>query len=63
MPSANWTAYFTSLTGNDQENKNTTIYTEAWAQNKSHAAKMMLLTNDANTLILGTNINQGSTAL
>lgn len=57
MPSINWTAFFDSRHDNTAGNKNTTVYTEAWAQDKDYAVKVSFLTNDANTAILAANAN------
>ena len=57
MPSINWTAFFNSRHDNVIGNKNTTAYTEAWAQDKNHDVKMSLLNNDANTVVLAANSN------
>ena len=57
MPSINWTAYFNSRYDNDTGNKNTTAYTEAWAQNKGHDIKISSITNDANAVVLAANTN------
>ncbi len=57
MPSINWTAYFNSRHDNDTGNKNTTVYTEAWAQNNNHNTKVGFITNDADTVVLAANMN------
>ena len=52
MQSNNWTDHFTSRPDNTDGNKNTIIYIKAWAQDKAHAMKMDVLTNDANHNII-----------
>ena len=48
----NWSNYFTSHADNEKGNQNTTVYADAWAQNKSRASKLALLANDPDTIIL-----------
>ena len=52
MRYTNWSNYFTSRADNEKGNQNTTVYSDAWAQNKSRASKLTLLTNDPDTVIL-----------
>ena len=63
MPSNNWTDYFISRHDNADADKNTTVYVEAWAQDKSHKEKLALLTNDANAIIFASDINHNIISL
>jgi len=49
----NWSDYFKSRPDNEKGNRNTAIYSSAWAPTKSHASKLSLLLNDPDTVILG----------
>lgn len=49
----NWADYFKSHADHEMGNQNNSIYSSAWGQNKDHATKLALLTNDPNIIILG----------
>ena len=49
----NWSDYFKARPDNEKGNRNTAIYSSAWAPTKSHASKLSLLINDPDTVILG----------
>ena len=55
----NWSDYFMSRPDNEKGNRNTAIYSSAWAPTKSHAAKLSLLINDPNSVILAGDSGQG----
>lgn len=48
----NWSDYFKYCVDNEKGDQNISIYSSVWDQDKDHAAKLSLLTNDPNTIIL-----------
>ena len=52
-----WHELFRSRIGNDEGNKNTSVYSTAWSQATSNEAKMTMLANDPNTAIFAVDVD------
>jgi hypothetical protein len=57
MPHQTWTDYFASHTTNEAGNKDTRVFTQAWAQVTPSATKLTTITNDASIAVLALDAN------
>jgi hypothetical protein len=57
MPHQTWTDYCASRTTNKAGNKDTRVFTQAWAQVAPSATKLTMITNDASIAILALDAN------
>jgi hypothetical protein len=57
MPHQTWTDYFASRTTNEAGNKDTRVFTQAWAQVAPSATKLTTITNDAIIAVLTLDAN------
>jgi hypothetical protein len=57
MASQNWHTHFVNHPGNKKGNKDTTVYSTAWAQTTTNNAKLVLLINDKSTAVLAVDAN------
>jgi hypothetical protein len=57
MPHQTWTDYFASRTTNKAGNKDTRVFTQAWAQVVPSARKLTTITNDASIAVLALDTN------
>jgi hypothetical protein len=56
MVYTSWHKLFSLRIGNDEGNKNTSVYSTAWSQATPNKAKMMMLANDPNTAIFAVDV-------
>jgi hypothetical protein len=57
MPHQTWADYFTSRTTNKASNKDTTVFTQAWAQVAPSATKLTTIANDVSIAVLALDAN------